>query len=48
MYIVDKMTNGERVRLGEFADIQQASNAIDSDVRINGSDIVYYVERVGA
>ena len=47
MYIVDKMVNGERVRLGEFADIQKASNAIDGDARIHRADIVYYVERVG-
>ena len=47
MFIVEKVIDGERVRLGKFEDIQQASNAIDGDARVNGADIVYYVERVG-
>ena len=45
MYTVDRMKNGERIRLGEYTDIQQASKVIDADAQISGPDVAYYVER---
>lgn len=47
MYIVDRIKDGERVRLGAFADIVKASNEIDKDAQLNGPEVVYHVERVG-
>lgn len=45
MYRVEKLVNGERVRIGMYKDIESASIAIDLDMKQNGADIVYYVER---
>lgn len=45
MYKVEKLVNGERVNMGSYPDIEIASIAIDNDTKINGADIVYYVER---
>ena len=47
MYTVDRILNGERMRLGTFGDIQEASRVIDADAQVNGPDVVYYVEREG-
>lgn len=48
MYKVEKMVDGQRVEIGKYCDIDLASRAIDLDMRINGADIVYYVEREGS
>lgn len=47
MYIVDRVTKENRYRIGKYADIQDASRAVEADAQLHGPDCVYYVEREG-
>lgn len=47
MYIVDRVTKEGRCRIGDYADIREASKAVEADAQLHGADCVYYVEKEG-